>query len=46
VGGVLPGELARGSHPKGDGWVDVRPRYVPYGGDNRSQRKPEGQRYG
>src|SRR5918999_3049946 len=46
VWGVLPRELARGSHPKGDGWVDVRPRYVSHSRDHRSQREPEGQRYG
>src|SRR5215204_1084487 len=46
VRGVLPGELARCGHTQCDGWVYVRPRDVTYGGHHRSQRKPEGQRYG
>src|SRR5918994_4107156 len=46
VGGVLPRELARGSHPKGDGWVDMSPGDVSHSGDHGRQRKPEGQRYG
>src|SRR5829696_4958460 len=46
VRGVLPGELARSGHTQCDRRVYVRPRYVPHGGDHRSQRKPEGQRYG